>query len=330
MQSILFTYQIYILLGLISTLIVCPFVISTLKKFKARQTLRLEGPSEHKVKEGTPTMGGIAIFIPIFILSLFFCNFSQESIVLLLTILGFFLVGFVDDMLIVIKGKNDGLKPKLKLLLQILVSSLFGIYLINSGHGTYLNIPFTSTSIDIGLLYIPFIVFVMTGTSNAINLTDGLDGLAAGTTAISLLPLVIMLISNDPMYIAGMSTGLVCIGACLGFLWFNSYPASVFMGDTGSLALGGLVSALAIISHNELWLPFAGFIFVIETLSVIIQVSYFKRTKKRIFLMSPLHHHFEKKGWRETKVSFRFYIVAMIAAMITISGYVFTTTPIIN
>lgn len=326
MKNLLFTYQIYILLGLISTLIICPFVISTLKKFKARQTLRLEGPSEHKIKEGTPTMGGIAIFIPIFILPLFFCNFSQEIIVLLLTILGFFLVGFFDDMLIVIKGKNDGLRPKLKLVLQMLVSGLFGLYLVNSGYGTYLNIPFTSNSIDISVFYIPFIIFVMTGTSNAINLTDGLDGLAAGTTAISLLPLIIMLTSNEPMSIAGMTTGLVCIGTCLGFLWFNSYPASVFMGDTGSLALGGLVSALAIISHNALWLPFAGFIFVIETLSVIIQVSYYKRTKKRIFLMSPLHHHFEKKGWRETKVSFRFYIVAFITSMITISGYLLTSS----
>ncbi|MFN8577257.1 MAG: phospho-N-acetylmuramoyl-pentapeptide-transferase [Candidatus Sericytochromatia bacterium] len=326
MTNLLFTYQIYILLGLISTLIICPYVINTLKKFKARQTLRLEGPSEHKVKEGTPTMGGIAIFIPIFILSLFFCNFSQEIIVLLLTILGFFLVGFIDDILIVIKGKNDGLRPKLKLVLQMLVSGLFGLYLVNTGHGTYLNIPFTSNSIDISVFYIPFIIFVMTGTSNAINLTDGLDGLAAGTTAISLLPLIIMLTSNDPMYIAGMTTGLVCIGTCLGFLWFNSYPASVFMGDTGSLALGGLVSSLAIISHNALWLPLAGFIFVIETLSVIIQVSYYKRTKKRIFLMSPLHHHFEKKGWRETKVSFRFYIIAFISSMITISGYLLTSS----
>lgn len=322
MSNKLFIYQIYILFGLITTLIICPFVITALKKFKARQTLRLEGPSEHKVKQGTPTMGGIAIFLPIFILSLFFCNFTQESIVLVLTVLGFFMIGFIDDMLIVIKGKNDGLRPKLKLALQIIISVLFGYYLITHGHKTTLNIPFVGSQIDIGILYIPLMAFIMTGTSNAINLTDGLDGLAAGTTAISLIPLVIMLsFAPDPLSFAGMAMGLVCMGTCLGFLWFNSYPASVFMGDTGSLALGGLVSALAIVGNNELWLPLTGFIFVIETLSVIIQVAYFKRTKKRIFLMSPLHHHFEKKGWKETKVSFRFYIVAMIASMITTSGY---------
>ncbi len=325
MTNKLFIYQLYTLLGLISTLIICPYVIKTLKKFKARQIQRLEGPSEHKVKQGTPTMGGIAIFIPIFILTIMFSNFSTESIVLSLTVFGFFMIGFIDDLLIVLKGKNDGLKPKLKLGLQILVSVFFGLYLINNGHSTAVNIPFSNLAIDIGILYIPFIVFVMTGTSNSINLTDGLDGLAAGTTAISLIPFVIMLSYNiDPLSYAGMCMGLVCIGACLGFLWFNSYPASVFMGDTGSLALGGLVSSLAIVGNNELWLPFAGFIFVIETLSVIIQVAYYKRTKKRIFLMSPLHHHFEKKGWRETKVSFRFYIVAMIASMITISGYLFS------
>lgn len=325
MTDKLFIAQIYILLGLISTLIICPFVIRGLKRYKARQIQRLEGPSEHKIKQGTPTMGGIAIFLPIFIFTLVFCNFSKESIVLVLTVLGFFMIGFVDDMLIVIKGKNDGLRPKLKLGLQIIVSLIFGLYLVANGHSTALNIPFTSMAVDIGYLYIPFIVFVMTGTSNAINLTDGLDGLAAGTTAISLIPLIVMLGSlADPFSYAGMSMGLVCVGTCLGFLWFNSYPASVFMGDTGSLALGGLVSAMAILGNNELWLPFAGFIFVIETLSVIIQVSYYKRTKKRVFLMSPLHHHFEKKGWRETKVSFRFYLIAMIASMITISGYLFS------
>lgn len=325
MYSKLFTYQIYILLGIFSTLFLCPYIISILKKFKARQTLRLEGPSEHKVKQGTTTMGGIAILLPVFILTLVLCNFSIDSLVLTLTVFGFFMIGFVDDMLIIMKGKNDGLKPRLKLIAQIAVSALFGIYLVNSGHHTILNIPFTGMAINIGLLYVPLVAFVMTGTSNAINLTDGLDGLAAGTTAISLLPFVIMLsFLSGSMEQAGLTMSLLCIGTCIAFLWYNSYPASVFMGDTGSLALGGLVSSVAIIGNNELWLPLAGFIFVIETLSVIIQVSYYKRTKKRIFLMSPLHHHFEKKGWRETKVSFRFYIVAFIASMISISGFLFS------
>ncbi|MFN8671925.1 MAG: phospho-N-acetylmuramoyl-pentapeptide-transferase [Candidatus Sericytochromatia bacterium] len=312
-------------MGLISGLAIFPTVIKLLKQFKARQTLRKEGPEEHKVKQGTPTMGGVGIIIPVLILTILVCKFSIESLVLCTTVFAFFLIGFIDDALIVMKGKNDGLRPKLKLALQILASLFFGFSLNYLGHSTTLNIPFTSTSLDIGYLYIPFLVFVMTGTSNAINITDGLDGLAAGTTAINLFALVIMLAFTTPtnMTFAGIVMGLVCIGACLSFLWYNSYPAEVFMGDTGSLALGGLFSALAIIGNNELWLPFAGFIFVIETLSVIIQVSYYKRTKKRIFLMSPIHHHFEKKGLRETKISFRFYLVSVIASLITASSFLF-------
>jgi phospho-N-acetylmuramoyl-pentapeptide-transferase len=327
-SGLVFNSIVYILMGLISSLIIIPFVISSLKKFKARQSIRKEGPEEHKVKEGTPTMGGIGILIPIFILTPIICSFSLESIVLTLTTAGFFGVGFADDLLIVMKGKNDGLRPKLKLLLQIIISALFALYLYSTGHSTSLNIPFLTMNFDIGLLYFPLLVFVMTGTSNAINLTDGLDGLAAGTTAISLAPLVFMLgyslTTPNPLSYAAFTLGLLCIGTCLGFLWFNSYPASVFMGDTGSLALGGLVSSVAIVGNNELWLPFVGFIFVIETLSVIIQVAYFKRTKKRIFLMSPLHHHFEKKGWRETKVSFRFYIVGLIASLVSLLGFLAT------
>lgn len=328
-SALVFNSIIYILMGLISSLIVCPFVISGLKKFKARQSIRKEGPEEHKVKEGTPTMGGIGILLPVFILTPIVSSFSIESIILTLTTFGFFAVGFTDDLLIVMKGKNDGLRPKLKLLLQIIISALFSFYLYTIGHSTLTTIPFTTISFDLGLLYFPLIIFLMTGFSNAINLTDGLDGLAAGTTAISLMPLVFMLgyvlstVSN-PLSYAGFSLGLICIGTCLGFLWFNSYPASVFMGDTGSLALGGLFSSIAIVGNNELWLPFVGFVFVIETLSVMIQVAYFKRTKKRIFLMSPLHHHFEKKGWRETKVSFRFYLIGLIASLISLLGFLST------
>jgi phospho-N-acetylmuramoyl-pentapeptide-transferase len=326
MQTKLFIFQIYILLGLVSTLAICPYLIGLLKRFKARQTLRLEGPAEHRVKEGTPTMGGIAILLPVFVLTVALCNFSAESLVLASVVFGFFIIGFLDDMLIIVKGKNEGLRPKLKLGLQIMISFLFGLYLVNSGHQTVLNIPFTEKSINLGLLYIPFMVFIMTGTSNAINLTDGLDGLAAGTTAISIIPFIVMLAysSSGNLAEAAIAMGAVCIGTCLAFLWFNSYPASVFMGDTGSLALGGLVSAIAVVGNNELWLVFAGIIFVIETLSVIIQVLYYKRTKKRVFLMSPLHHHFEKKGWKETKVSFRFYIIGFIACLISISGFLFS------
>ncbi|MEK7434164.1 MAG: phospho-N-acetylmuramoyl-pentapeptide-transferase [Cyanobacteriota bacterium] len=325
MSEKLFIYQIYILMGLVSGLAIFPFMIKMLKQFKARQTIRKEGPEEHKVKQGTPTMGGIGIIVPVLILTLFICRFSTESLLLCFTVFCFFMIGFIDDALIVMKGKNDGLRPKIKLVLQILSSIIFGLGLQYLGHKPILNIPFTNTFIDIGLLYIPAMAFIMTGTSNAVNLTDGLDGLASGVTAISLISLVVMLAFSNPsnMTFAGIVMGLVCIGTCISFLWFNSYPAEVFMGDTGSLALGGLFSSLAIIGNNELWLPFAGIIFVLETLSVIIQVSYYKRTKKRVFLMTPIHHHFEKKGLRETKISFRFYIVSLLAALFTSTSYLY-------
>lgn len=325
MSEKLFIYQIYILMGLVSGLAIFPFMIKMLKQFKARQTIRKEGPEEHKVKQGTPTMGGIGIIVPVLILTLFICRFSTESLLLCFTVFCFFMIGFIDDALIVMKGKNDGLRPKIKLVLQILSSIIFGLGLQYLGHKPIINIPFTNTFIDIGLLYIPAMAFIMTGTSNAVNLTDGLDGLASGVTAISLISLVVMLAFSNPsnMTFAGIVMGLVCIGTCISFLWFNSYPAEVFMGDTGSLALGGLFSSLAIIGNNELWLPFAGIIFVLETLSVIIQVSYYKRTKKRVFLMTPIHHHFEKKGLRETKISFRFYIVSLLAALFTSTSYLY-------
>lgn len=325
MSEKLFIYQIYILMGLVSGLAIFPFMIKMLKQFKARQTIRKEGPEEHRVKQGTPTMGGIGIIVPVLILTLFICRFSTESLLLCFTVFCFFMIGFIDDALIVMKGKNDGLRPKIKLVLQIFSSIIFGLGLQYLGHKPILNIPFTNTFIDIGLLYIPAMAFIMTGTSNAVNLTDGLDGLASGVTAISLISLVVMLAFSNPsnMTFAGIVMGLVCIGTCISFLWFNSYPAEVFMGDTGSLALGGLFSSLAIIGNNELWLPFAGIIFVLETLSVIIQVSYYKRTKKRVFLMTPIHHHFEKKGLRETKISFRFYIVSLLAALFTSTSYLF-------
>jgi len=319
----MFIYQIYILLGIILTLVLHPFVLKILIKLKARQTLRKEGPAEHKFKEGTPTMGGLSILIPIIILTLAFSKFSIESIAIILTVIGFMMIGFIDDLLIVIKGKNDGIRPKVKLALQILVSILFAVYLIYSGHETVTNIPFTNMSVNLGLFYIPFIVFVMVAETNAVNLTDGLDGLASGTMAIAIIPFIIMLYflnSGDGFTDASIIMGSVCIGSCLGFLWFNSHPASVFMGDTGSLPLGGIISILAIVSNNELWLIFAGFVFLIEALSVTIQVLYYKKTKKRIFLMSPLHHHFEKLGWKETKVTARFYLIGIIASLITVIG----------
>lgn len=322
MKDLAFIFCFYILIGILSSLLVSPYLFKILKFIKAKQTLRKEGPQEHAVKQGTLTMGGIIIFLPVFILVPILCNFSKESLIIVSSIFLFFMIGFIDDLLIVLKGKNDGLRPKLKLLLQILFSLIFSFLILNNGHNSYINIPFINSKIELGYLYIPFIVFIITGTTNAINLTDGLDGLAGGTVAIALIPFTIMLCFNESAFSnSSIITGLVCIGACIGFLWFNSYPAEIFMGDTGSLALGSVLSILAILGNNELYLPIIGIIFVIETLSVIIQVAYFKRTKKRFFLMSPIHHHFEKKGLKETKISIRFYIVTIIGSLIALSGF---------
>jgi len=320
MRNLYFIFCFYILIGILSSLLISPYLFKVLNFIKAKQTIREEGPKEHSIKQGTLTMGGIIIFLPLFILIPIFCNFSKESLIIIFSIFLFFLIGFIDDLLIILKGKNDGLKPRLKLFLQILSSIIFSVLILNSNHSSYINIPFINSKIELGYLYIPFIIFVITGTTNAVNLTDGLDGLAAGTVAISLFPFILMsyFTQNDFSY-PSIVTGLICIGTCIGFLWFNSYPAEIFMGDTGSLALGSTLSILAILSKNELLLPIVGVIFVIETLSVIIQVTYFKKTKKRLFLMSPIHHHFEKKGLKETKITIRFYIITIMSSLISLS-----------
>lgn len=322
MKTFAFIFSFYILIGILSSLIISPYLFKLLKLLKAKQILRKEGPQEHSIKQGTLTMGGIIIFLPIFVLVPILCNFSKESLIIVFSIFLFFIIGFIDDLLIILKGKNDGLRPKLKLLLQIVFSLFFCFLIINQGHDTYINIPIFNTKLELGYLYIPFIVFIITGTSNAINLTDGLDGLAAGNVLIALIPFTLMLNgSNNNFSYVAIITSLICIGTCIGFLWFNSYPAQIFMGDTGSIPLGAILAIVAILGNNELWLPIIGIIFVVETLSVIIQVLYFKKTKKRFFLMSPLHHHFEKKGLKETKISMRFYIVTIISSLTSLSMY---------
>ena len=282
-------------------------MIPFLKKKQFGQFIREEGPQAHLSKAGTPTMGGIAIVAGITVALL--CSgfmtgdFGAEKIAIILTMLAFGAIGFIDDYNKIAKKQNEGLTPKQKLILQVLFGIALAVFMMIK-QGTEVFIPFAKIYVDFGWFYIPFVVFVEVAMANAVNLTDGLDGLASSNCAIVSIAFVIIGMSlipgsNEPMYAAGQAI----FGACVGFLMLNKYPARIFMGDTGSMALGGVLSATAIVAHMEWLLPIAGLLFVIEALSVIIQVTYFKKTGgKRIFRMAPIHHHFELGGWSEVKV----------------------------
>lgn len=282
-------------------------MIPFLKKKQFGQFIREEGPEAHLSKAGTPTMGGVAIVAGIIVALL--CSgfmtgsFGAEKIAIILTMLAFGVIGFIDDYNKIAKKQNEGLTPRQKLVLQILFGIALAVFMMVK-EGTEVFIPFAKVYVDFGWFYIPFVVFVEVAMANAVNLTDGLDGLASSNCAIVAIAFVIIGMSlipgsNEPMYAAGQAI----FGACVGFLMLNKYPARIFMGDTGSMALGGVLSATAIVAHMEWLLPIAGLLFVIEALSVIIQVAYFKKTGgKRIFRMAPIHHHFELGGWSEVKV----------------------------
>ncbi|MFQ5452950.1 MAG: phospho-N-acetylmuramoyl-pentapeptide-transferase [Candidatus Zixiibacteriota bacterium] len=325
--------------AIIICLILGPFFIRLLKKYQIKETIREEGPAHHKKKAGTPTMGGLIILSGIVVPTLLWADLSNFYIlsVLLVTVwLG--LIGYMDDYLKVIKRQPRGMIGKKKLVGQILLGLLFSLiltYLAPENHydGTT-DIPFLKNYLlNLGILYIPFIIFIITGFSNAVNLTDGLDGLAIGLSALcffaftGLAYLTGRLDYSDYLqieYIPGTGELVIycgaAIGSALGFLWFNNHPAEVFMGDTGSLALGGALGAIAILLKKELLLVIVGGVFVIETLSVILQVaSYRLRGKKRIFKMAPIHHHFELLGWHESKIVVRFWIIGALCALITLA-----------
>ena len=307
----------YILAAVIAAgfvLLTGPFFIPELHKLKFGQSIREEGPESHKAKSGTPTMGGIMIILGITIATLVAAPFSTEIALALFIMLGHFLLGFLDDYIKVVKKRNLGLKAKQKLLGQIIiavVTMVIGTQIL--GIDTTIWLPVLNTNINIGVLYYAFVLFVMVGASNAVNLTDGLDGLASGTVAIaaSTYAVVCMLMGHSDL--AVFATAIAA--ACVGFLRFNAHPAKVFMGDTGSLALGGAIAALAILTHTEVLLALIGFIFMCEALSVIIQVASFKSTGKRVFRMSPIHHHFELGGWSEWKVVFVFWSVQLLTCV---------------
>ncbi|MDR3590084.1 MAG: phospho-N-acetylmuramoyl-pentapeptide-transferase [Negativicutes bacterium] len=307
-------------LAFVIALALGPVLIPTLRRLKFGQSIREEGPQRHYAKAGTPTMGGVLILAALTVPSLLFAGEDPRVWLALFVTLGHGVIGFLDDFIKVVLKRNLGLKAKQKLLGQIIMAvALAFIATTYFGRGTDLWIPLIGVNLDFGPLYYVLIFLVLIGTTNAVNLTDGLDGLAAGTTIIAACAYTVIALSFGQQPLAVFCVSLA--GACLGFLRHNAHPAKVFMGDTGSLALGGALAAVAVLTKTELLLVIVGGVYVIETLSVIIQVLSFKSTGKRVFKMSPIHHHFELSGWSETKVVTVFWLAGIffaIAALIVL------------
>ncbi|OEF96076.1 phospho-N-acetylmuramoyl-pentapeptide-transferase [Desulfuribacillus alkaliarsenatis] len=310
-------YQIVLIAVIVSTVISAilgPLLIPILQRLKFGQSIRVDGPQKHLQKAGTPTMGGVMIIIALSITALQFANNTITLFLLALVTIGYGLIGFTDDYIKVVMKRNLGLTAKQKLVAQILLATIFYWFLIQTNHDTAIYLPGTTIGFELGWIYLPFVVFIMIGTTNAVNLTDGLDGLLAGVSSIVFTVYALIAIYMSQFDVAIFSASVV--GACLGFLLYNAHPAKVFMGDTGSLALGGALVGIAILTKTELLLVIVGAIFVIEALSVIIQVIFFKWKKIRIFKMSPIHHHFELSGWSEWKVVIVFWSFTLITALL--------------
>ncbi len=311
------TQTLNLIVAFVATFVVGLFVMPILKKFKVGQVVRDDGPKEHLKKQGTPTMGGIIMLIVIVVILAINSIKYPTLILAIVSILGFGLVGFIDDYKKLVKKNTKGLSPLKKIFGLVLVTAIFiFMYLKVFKLGTDITLPFISSPITLSVgAFIIFIAFILIGTSNAVNLTDGLDGLASGVVAIIMTFFTIVAVknSNTEMIILGASS----VGTCLAFLLFNFHPAKVFMGDTGSLALGGAVAAIAIMMKMEVYLAIVAFVCIIDTLSVILQVTYFKLTKgKRIFKMAPFHHHLELSGMKETKVVILFWVITAILCFV--------------
>lgn len=332
--------------GLVLSLFLGPKVIKILQRNQIGEAKKADGPQFHWSKAGTPTMGGIIVVLAVAVPVLLWSDINSIYIILVLTgTLWLSAVGFLDDYLKVVRKLPNGLIARYKLLGQVVIGLVVGSVIYFTPHfegiNTLTTVPFLKdVNFDFSYLYIPVVVFIITATSNAVNLTDGLDGLAIGITTIVMLALaVISYVSGNAIYSnylnivflpgSGELTVFIAalIGASLGFLWFNSYPAQVFLGDTGSLALGGAFGIIAVLVKKELLIPILGGVFFMETLSVIIQRMYFKYTKKkygegrRVFKMAPIHHHFEMIGWPEPKIVVRFYIIAIILAIVSLTSF---------
>ena len=314
-----------IVMGGSASLLICMFLgpkfIDYLRLKEFGQQIREEGPAGHHGKAGTPTMGGLAIFLAIAVPFLILSEYRAASLAVLGTALAMAALGFVDDIIKLRRRRSLGVSGKTKLLVQAIVA--IGLWIVvkeKVGLSESLKFWVVDANVELGLAYPVLIFLVLAGATNGVNLTDGLDGLAAGCAAIVLLTYTVMtFIMRGQQDLALLSACLV--GACVGFLWFNSFPASVFMGDTGSLGLGGAIAALAVVTRTEILLIVIGGIFVIEALSVAIQVFAFQRFRRRVFLMAPIHHHFELAGWSETKIILRFWIIAAICAAIGFALY---------
>ena len=312
-----FTFVVPVLISFVLSVIMGPIVIPMLRKMKMKQTERVEGVESHLQKAGTPTMGGVMILASIVVTSLFYVKDYPKIIPILFVTLGFGLIGFLDDYLKVVMKRSDGLFPKQKFALQIVITAVFAYYLIHVTHTPLtLLIPFSGGRYwNIGWLAIPLLFIAVIGTVNGVNFTDGLDGLASSVT---------VLVATFFTVAVGTKSGIepvtcAVVGALMGFLLFNVYPASVFMGDTGSLALGGFVASTAYMLQMPIFIIIVGMIYLIEVASVMIQVTYFKKTGgKRIFKMAPIHHHFELCGWSETRIVAVFSIITAILCLIAL------------
>lgn len=304
--------------------LLCPIVIPFLHKLKFGQQVREDGPQGHLKKQGTPTMGGLMILCSIIITSLFYIRDYPKIIPVLFVTVGFGIIGFLDDYIKIVMKRSEGLNPVQKLVGQIVITGVFAYYLLTSNEvGTGMLIPFTGgfqngLYLNLGILFVPAVFFITLGTDNGVNFTDGLDGLCTSVTILVATFLTIVAVGEK----TGISpiTGAV-VGSLLGFLLFNVYPAKVFMGDTGSLALGGFVASAAFMMQMPIFIAVIGLIYLVEVLSVIIQVTYFKKTGgKRIFKMAPIHHHFELCGWSETRVVAVFSIITAILCLVAYLG----------
>ncbi|WP_297788765.1 phospho-N-acetylmuramoyl-pentapeptide-transferase [uncultured Anaerococcus sp.] len=307
-----------IILSILVSLGLGELILPILKKKKIGQNIREVGPQSHLAKAGTPTMGGIIFIIASLVLSLIFLDFSLGNLILIISMLGFGAIGFIDDFRKLVLKQSEGLSPKGKLVLQFVLAIIITTmaYINDKDSIGLIQIPFTNTSLELGIFGIPLMIFIIVGTTNATNLTDGLDGLLASVSVPVFVTLAILGKGSDNEIFS-----YIMMGTLLGFLFFNSNPASVFMGDTGSMAIGGAVVGLAIVLKIPIYLVIFGGIYMVETLSVIIQVtSYRYRNKKRVFLMTPIHHHFELKGYKEAKIVVAFTVVSVILCMITLAA----------
>ncbi len=335
-QYITFRASYAAVTSLFLSLLLGPKLISVLKKLKAGQEIRLDGPETHMSKSGTPTMGGLLILVTVIVSVLFWEDLHNlYTWIALLTIAGFGGIGFLDDYLKISRKNTEGLHVRFKFIAQIILSTVIVLllYMNRNDQTTLLYLPFIKHPVlDLSYFYIPFGVFLLVGTSNAVNLTDGLDGLASGLVIfVGIAFAIISYLTGRVDYSSYLQIPFIrnsgelmvlcfaLVGAVTGFLWYNSHPAEIFMGDTGSLSLGGAIGVIALMTKKEVLLVIIGGVFVMEALSVIIQVVSFKIRGKRVFRMAPLHHHFELKGWDESKVVIRFWIVGAMFAILSLS-----------